>query len=313
MKRKFCCAALLGLMLPATAWAKLRVVTTTTDLKWLTEAVGGDLVDADSLSTGDQDIHFVEPRPSMVMKLKKANVLVRTGLDLDMWADSLVGAARNGKVVYGAPGYVDTSVGIELLQIPLGKVDAAMGDIHIYGNPHYWLDPANAAVITKNILDGLARIDPKNEAVFTENRKKFLAQLEAKLKQWAEKAAQLKGVKLVTYHNSWVYFAKRFNMELFGNIEPKPGLPPSPAHLERLISMMKEDRVPVIMVETYYPLNGPKMVAEKTGARIVIVPSSVGGLPGIKGYFDVFDYVLNHLVDAVVAAPQECGAQGCAK
>lgn len=303
MKRRILCAALVGLLLPVTAWAKLRVVTTTTDLKWLTEAVGGDLVSVESFSTGDQDIHFVEPRPSMVMKLKRADALVRTGLDLDMWADSLLGATRNGKVVYGAPGYVDTSVGVELLQIPTGKVDAAMGDLHIYGNPHYWLDPANAAVITKNILDGLVRNDPKNEAAFTENRKRLLADLDVKLKEWEGKATALKGIKLVTYHNSWVYFAKRFNMELFGNIEPKPGLPPSPSHLERLISMMKEDRVPIIMVETYYPLHGPKMVAEKTGARLVVVPSSVGGLPGIKGYFDVFDYVLDHLVDAAKAAP----------
>ncbi|MBI4676277.1 MAG: zinc ABC transporter substrate-binding protein [Elusimicrobia bacterium] len=299
MKRTSRLAALFCLLFPAAAWAKLRVAATTTDLEWLTEAVGGESVEVESLSTGDQDIHFVEPRPSMVMRLKRADVLVRTGLDLDMWADSLVAAARNGKVVYGAPGYVDASVGIELLQIPVGKVDAAMGDIHVFGNPHYWLDPANAAVITKNILDGLVRGDPKNEAAFTENRERFLAALDAKLKEWDLKAAGLKGLKLVTYHNSWVYFAKRFGVELFGNIEPKPGIPPSPSHLERLISMMKEDGVRVIMAETYYPVKGSKMVAEKTGAELVIVPSSVGGLPGIKGYFDVFDCVLNHLVDAV--------------
>jgi ABC-type Zn uptake system ZnuABC Zn-binding protein ZnuA len=304
MKRSLILTLALGLLLPAAAQARLRVVTTTTDLKWLAEAVGGDLVSAESLSSGDQDIHFVEPRPSMVVRLKRADVLVRAGLDLDMWADSLVAAARNGKVVYGAPGYVDTSVGVELLQVPAGKVDAAMGDIHIYGNPHYWLDPANAAVISKNIEEGLARGDPANAAVYAENRKKFLAELDAKLKEWSAKAAPLKGLKVVTYHNSWVYFARRFGLELFGNIEPKPGLPPSPSHLKKLISMMKAERVPAIMAEACFPLSGPRMVAEKTGARLLVVPSSVGGLPGVKTYFDVFDRVLEQLLEAKAAAQE---------
>ena len=283
---------------PLAAQAGLRVVTTTTDLKWLVEAVGGDLVSVESLSSGGQDIHFVEPRPSMVVKLKRADVLVRTGLDLDMWADSLGAAARNGRVVYGAPGYVDTSVGIDLLQIPTGKVDAAMGDLHIYGNPHYWLDPANAAVIAKNIEDGLARVDPTGAAVYAENRRKFLAALDAKLKEWEKKAAPLKGLKVVTYHNSWVYFARRFGLELFGNIEPKPGLPPSPSHVNKLIAMMKEKGAGIIMAESYFPLKGARMVADKTGARLVVVPSSAGGLPGVRTYFDVFDQVLDALLDA---------------
>jgi len=304
MRRRILYTALMGLLLPASAWAKLRVVTTTTDLRWLTEQVGGDLVEAESFSTGDQDLHFVEPRPSMVMRMRKADVFVKIGLDQDMWADSLVAASRNARVVYGSSGYVDTSVGIERLQIPKNKVDAAMGDIHVFGNPHYWLDPANAAVISKNILDGLSRNDPENAAVFAENQKRFLAALEEKLKEWEKKAGPLKGLKIVTYHNSWVYFAKRFGLELFGNIEPKPGLPPSPAHLERLIGAMKSDGARVIMAESFYPLKGPKMVAEKTGAKLIVVPSSVGGLPEIKGYFDVFDYVLDHLVDAVGTYPQ---------
>jgi ABC-type Zn uptake system ZnuABC Zn-binding protein ZnuA len=299
MKRSIFLALALGVLLPAAAPAKLRVLTTTTDLKWLAEAVGGGLAAVESLSSGDQDLHFVEPRPSMVIKLRRADMIIRVGLDMDMWADSLVAAAKNSRLVYGASGYVDTSAGIERLQIPVGKVDAAMGDIHIYGNPHYWLDPANAAVVSKNIEEGLSRCDPVNAAVYAENRKKFLVVLDAKLKEWSARAAPLRGLKVVTYHNSWVYFTRRFGLELFGNIEPKPGLPPSPSHLEKLISMMKAERVPVIMVETYYPLAGPKMVAEKTGAKVVVVPSSAGGLPGVKGYLDVFDHVIDHLLEAV--------------
>ncbi|MFA5137700.1 MAG: metal ABC transporter substrate-binding protein [Elusimicrobiota bacterium] len=288
---------LAALLIPSAAWSKLRVVTTTTDLKWLTEQVGGERVAVESLSSGDQDLHFVEPRPSMALKLKQADVIIKIGLDQDMWADSLIAAARNAKIVYGATGYVDTSVGIERLQIPTSKVDAAMGDIHVFGNPHYWLDPANSAVISKNILDGLTRNSPKDAEVFAENQKRFLAALDAKLKEWDKKAAPLKGLKLVTYHNSWVYFAKRFNMELFGNIEPKPGLPPSPAHLGRLISAMKEGEARVIMAESFYPLKGPKMVAEKTGAKLIVVASSVGGLPEVKTYFDVFEQVLSRLLE----------------
>lgn len=286
------------LLSPFTAWAKLQVVTTTTDLKWLTEQVGGGLVSVESLSSGDQDLHFVEPRPSMVMKMKKADVFVKIGLDQDMWADSLVAASRNKKVVFGAPGYIDTSVGIERLQVPTNKVDAGMGDIHVFGNPHYWLDPANSAVVAKNILEGLIRNAPDEEAALRKNYTRFKTELDAKLKEWDAKAVPLKGLKLVTYHNSWVYFAKRFDMELFGNIEPKPGIPPSPAHLEKLISLMKSEGAKIIMAESFYPLKGPKMVAAKTGAKLIVVPSSVGGLPEIQSYFAVFDCVLTRLLEA---------------
>jgi len=290
--------ALACLLASSTAWAKLQVVTTTTDLKWLAEQVGGDLVEVESLSSGGQDLHFVEPRPSMVMKVKRADVLVRIGLDLDMWADSLVSASRNKKVVYGAPGYVDASVGVERLQIPTDKVDAGMGDLHVFGNPHYWLDPSNASIIADNILEGLVRAEPAKEAAFKENYWKLLRALTEKLKEWEKKAAPLKGVKVVTYHNSWVYFAKRFGLELFGNIEPKPGLPPSPSHVNKLIAMMKEKGAGIIMAESYFPLKGARMVADKTGARLVVVPSSAGGLPGVRTYFDVFDQVLDALLDA---------------
>lgn len=304
MKRSFILSFALGLLLPAAVQAKLRVVTTTTDLKWLVETVGGDLVSVESLSSGDQDLHFVEPRPSRVVKLKRADLLVRVGLDLDGWVESLAAAAKNDRVAPGGPGYVDASAGIEPLQVPTGKVDASMGDLHVYGNPHYWLDPANAAVITRNIADGLARVDPADAAAFAENRKKFLSVLDAKLKEWEKKAAPLRGLKVVTYHNSWVYFARRFGLTIAGNVEPKPGIPPSPAHLERLISLMKAQRVSAVMAEPFFPQGGPRMLSEKTGARLLVVPSSTGGVPGVKGYLDVFDFVLDRLLEAVPGGPR---------
>jgi len=214
------------------AAAKLKVMTTTSDLAWLTQRIGGDRVSVESISTGDQDLHFVEPRPSMVVKLRRADMLVRIGLDQDMWADSLVAAARNGKIVYGAPGYVDTSVGIKVLQVPTGRVDAAMGDIHIFGNPHYWLDPANSAIMARNIAAGLARLDPSGAPVYEANLTSYKKELDARLEKWREAMAPLKGTKIVTYHNSWIYFAGAFGLEIVENIEPKPGIPPSPAHID---------------------------------------------------------------------------------
>ena len=277
------------------AAAKLKVMTTTSDLAWLTQRIGGDRVSVESISTGDQDLHFVEPRPSMVVKLRRADMLVRIGLDQDMWADSLVAAARNGKIVYGAPGYVDTSVGIKVLQVPTGRVDAAMGDIHIFGNPHYWLDPANSAIMARNIAAGLARLDPSGAPVYEANLTSYKKELDARLEKWREAMAPLKGTKIVTYHNSWIYFAGAFGLEIVENIEPKPGIPPSPAHIDKVIRTMKETGARFILVESYYPMKGPGMIAEKTGAGALRVASSAGGLPGVKTYFDVFDFLVGEL------------------
>lgn len=279
--------------------AKLRVVTTSEDLAYIAERVGGEAVRVASLSSGDQDLHLVEPRPSMVMKVKRARVFVRVGLDIDMWADSLLGAARNKRVMFGSPGYVDASVGVPLLQVPQGKVDASMGDIHIYGNPHYWLDPANARVMSKNIRDGLCRVQPDGCDVFKANHEAFLAELEAKLSEWDERMAPFRGARLVTYHNSWVYFAQRFGLEIVGNIEPKPGIPPTPSHLRKLIDTMTAKRAKVIMSEIYFPKQGPAKVAAKTGAKVLAVPSSVGGLKGIETFFDLFDFVTGKLTESL--------------
>lgn len=296
MKKILLAAAALALMAGPAA-AKLKVMTTTTDLRWLTERVGGDKVSVESISSGDQDLHFVEPKPSMVVKLRRADMLVRIGLDQDMWADSLVAAARNGRIVYGAPGYVDTSVGIKVLQVPVGKVNAAMGDIHIFGNPHYWLDPANSAIMAGNIMVGLAGLDPANKGYYAANLEAYKKELEAKLKEWREKMAAVRGTRIVTYHNSWIYFAGAFGLEIVENVEPKPGIPPSPAHINKVIRTMKEKEARFILVESYYPMKGPQLIAEKTGATALKVPSSLGGLPGIETYFGVFDFLVEKLTD----------------
>ncbi|MBI4669470.1 MAG: zinc ABC transporter substrate-binding protein [Elusimicrobia bacterium] len=296
---KKCALAFLFCFLAATAQGAVRVITATEDLAWLAGVVAGELAVVESLSAGDQDLHMVEPRPSMVVKLKKADMIIKVGLDLDMWMDSLIAASRNSKIIYGAPGYVDASVGLELLQVPKGKVDSSMGDLHIYGNPHYWLDPVNARTTTNNIVGGLCRISPGNCAIFKEKREQFLKELDKKLLEWERKLEPFRGSPVVTYHNSWVYFAKRYGLELIGNVEPKPGLPPTPSHIAKLIETMKKNNVKAIMMETYFSRQGPKSIAQKTGARVLVVPSSIGGLPQIKSFFDLFDYIADTLAGAL--------------
>ncbi|MDI6793240.1 MAG: metal ABC transporter substrate-binding protein [bacterium] len=293
------CAAFLSLGSYTYGAVKINVVTTTTDLADLAKAVGGDRVKVVSLSKGNQDPHFVDPKPSMVMKLKKADLLVKVGMDLDMWADGLIAAARNSKIIYAAKGYVDTSVGIERLEVPKEKIDAGMGHLHIHGNPHYQTDPAAAGPMTKNILDGLCRISPKDGEYFKHNRQEYLTRLDEKMDTWTAKMAKFKGANIVTYHNSWPYFARRFGLNVVEHIEPKPGIPPSPAHLAKLIKVMKEKKVKVILVEPYFPLKACRMVAKKTGAKVLIFPPSVGGIKEIKTYLELFDYNINQLVEAL--------------
>ena len=279
----------------APAGATLKVMTASTDLKYICERIGGAEVKVENLASGDQDLHMVEPRPSMVFKLKKADLVVRVGLDLDMWLDSLINAAKNGRLFYGQPGYVDASAGVPLLEKPEGKVDASMGDIHIYGNPHYWLDPANGKIMAKNILSGLKRAMPDRAAQLDANYDGFVKEVDERLAGWQARMTKFKGLKVVTYHSSWPYFAARFGLDIVGHVEPKPGIPPSASHLDGLVKRMRAENIRVILTETYYPRRGPDFLAGKTGARVVTAPVSAGGADGIKTYFDVFDRVISGL------------------
>ncbi len=279
--------------------AAIRVVTSSQDLEAIAKIIGGDKAVVESLATGDLDLHLVEPRPSMVFKVRQADMVIRIGMDLDMWMDSLIAASRNQKVVYGAPGYVDVSAGIPKLQIPEGKVDASMGDIHIFGNPHYWLDPVNGIMMAETIMKGFIKVSPENEAVFRKNYTVFVQALGDKIDEWDKKMEPFQGKPLVTYHNSWIYFAQRFRINIVGNVEPKPGLPPTPSHIAKLIEVMKAKDAKIILVDTFFPMQGPRKVAEKTGAAVLGVPSSVGGKPNVKNYFDLFDAIINDLVSAL--------------
>lgn len=281
---------------------KLNVVTSTVDLADLVKVVGGEKVDVKSLTTGNQDPHFIEPRPSMVMQVKNADLVVRIGMDLDMWVQSLIDASRNSRVMFGQDGYLDVSSGIEKLEVPIGKVDASMGDIHIYGNPHYWLDPENAKPILKSILERLCKVLPSESDYFKKNHQVYVQRLDSALTRWLDKMKPYEGESIVTYHNSWPYFAKRFKLNIVNFIEPKPGIPPTPSHIVSLVDKIKDEKVKIIIAEPYFNLRVAESVAKSSGAKVVVLPPSVGGIEGVYSYLDLIEYNITKLVKSLQEA-----------
>jgi len=283
-------AVALGAAPASEAARKLRVVATIPDLKSLTEAVGGDLVEVDSLTRGTQNFHEAEVRPSMMLKLRRADAVVENGLDLDAWADVAIEGANNPNIVRGARGRIEISRGIQVLDVPTARVDRSMGDVHPRGNPHFSLDPGLAPVITQNIADGLSRIAPENRAAFEQNRKAFLAQLDQHMAEWTRAMEPVKGAKVVVYHPDLIYFLTRFGLVQTGTIENRPGIPPSPQHLVNLIRQMKDERIKVVLVEPWNDVKLANRVAEEAGAKAFVVASSVGAVKGADNYIAAIDY-----------------------
>ena len=293
-------AAMVALTLIGGAHAaqKLRVVATIPDLKALTEAVGGDLVDVDSLSRGTVNAHEIEVRPSIMLKLRKADALIENGLELDRWIDVAVLGANNANVVRGAPGAIDISRGIPVLEVPTVRVDRSMGDVHPLGNPHYSLDPGLAPIITQNIVDGLSRVAPEHRATFERNRQVFLGQLDRHMAEWTKLMEPVRGSKVVVYHPQWIYFLTRFGLVEAGWVEERPGIPPSPQHLVRLVRTMKDEGVKVLI---YAPWNDEKLaarVAEEAGAKTVLLAQMVGGVKGADSYIGAIDYNVKTIAQA---------------
>jgi zinc/manganese transport system substrate-binding protein len=278
---------------------KLRVVATIPDLKSLTEAVGGDLVDVESLTRGTQNFHEAEVRPSMMLKLRRADAVVENGLDLDAWADVAIEGANNPKIIRGGPGRIEISRGIEVLEVPTTRVDRSMGDVHPRGNPHFSLDPGLAPVITQNIVEGLARVSPENRAAFERNRQAFLAQLDQRMAGWYRTMQPVKGARVVTYHPDFIYFLTRFGLVQAGTVEDRPGIPPSPQHLVTLIRRMKEEHIKVVLVEPWNDVKLANRVAEEAGGKAFVVASSVGAVKGADNYFAAIDYNVKILAEAL--------------
>jgi zinc/manganese transport system substrate-binding protein len=275
------------------AEAKVKIVASLSDLASIAEFIGGDKVEVQSICNGTSNPHFVEVLPSYMMKVSKAQLYLKVGLGLDFWANPIIDGSRNGRLEV-----IDCSKGIEVLEKPTTKVDASMGDVHPEGNPHYWLDPANGLVIAQNIVSGLIKIDPDNASFYESQLLQFEQKLNQKQKEWSEKAQSLKGLKMVTYHESWPYFASRFGIDVVGFVEPKPGIEPTPSHTAELIEQMKSQNIKIIGKEPYFSDRTPKAISRATGALIVELPPSVGGTPEAKDYFVLFDYLLDVLLNA---------------
>jgi zinc/manganese transport system substrate-binding protein len=288
-----------GLALPVRVAGKIKIVTATSDLASLAQEVGGDRVEVDSIARGYQDPHFVEAKPSFLLKLRQADLLITVGLQLEIgWLPPLINQSGNPRIQVDARGYFDASQFAEILEKPTGVVTRAMGDVHPFGNPHYWLDPENGRRVAKGIADKLSEMRPSDAAYFNERFESFSQRLTEAEKKWDAEMLPYHGRKVITYHRSWPNFLKRFGLVSMGEVEPRPGIPPTPSHTLELINMMKRENVKIILVEPYFDLKTPNSIARETGAKVVVMPPSVGGEKEITDYFKLFDYDLALLTKA---------------
>jgi zinc/manganese transport system substrate-binding protein len=299
-------AVALGVMLVAGATdarAAIKVVTTTEDLASIAKEVGGDKIEVESLAKGYQDPHFVEPKPSFILKLHSADLLIAVGRELEIgWLPPLVNQARNARIQPNGDRYLDASLTARILEIPTGQITRAMGDVHPAGNPHYWLSPDNGRKIAEAIQKKLTAISPSDAPYFASRYDDFDKRLAEAEKRWAAAMAPFKGTKIVTYHRSWPNFTDQFGLDVIGYVEPKPGIPPSPSHTLELIDEMKRQQVKVIVIEPYFDAKTPNSIGRQTGARVVVLAPSVGGAKDVTDYFKLFEYNINTLVSAFKAS-----------
>jgi zinc/manganese transport system substrate-binding protein len=302
MKLLQCFVALVVLMAMAPrgqAASKLNVVTATQDLAAITHEIGGDHINVDSIAKGYQDPHFVEPKPSFLLKLMKADLLEVVGLELEIgWLPPLITQSRNPKIQVAANGYMDLSRYCQILEIPQGQITRAMGDVHPLGNPHYWLDPENGRRMAKSIQQKLSEMRPDEAAFFAQQYATFDSRLTAAEKRWETQMAPYKGRKIVTYHRSWPNFCERFGLNVIDYVEPRPGIPPTPSHTLELINHMKSENVHLILVEPYFDLRTPNSVARAVNGEALVLLPSVGGVKEVTNYFELFDYDINLLSSA---------------
>jgi len=275
-----------------TTLAQVKVVTTTTVIYDLVKNVGGDKVEVDYLSRGDQDVHFLEVLPSYMMKLREADIFFQIGLQLEMWAPQLVDGSRNSslKIVY-------LSDAITPKEVPTTKVDASQGDVHPQGNPHYWLDPYNAKSMAEVIYLELALSSPENDSYFKKNLDAYLKKLDNKIIEWEGKMSKLKQKEIIFFHSSWIYFADRFGIKIAGYVEPKPGIPPTPSHNAEIIQLIKKKNIKLIVTEVFYSDSAPNQIASMTEAKVLKVPTQVYGLENIKSYIEMMDYIVKQITN----------------
>lgn len=286
-------AVLAVMTLPIVAHATVRVVTTLPDLADFTRQIGGDRVTVDHIVRGDQNPHFVEVKPSYMMKLKSADVFLMIGMELEMWAPQIIDGSRNARL-----DVVNLSKSIHKLEVP-DKVDASQGDVHRYGNPHYWLDPRNVRAIVNEIVASLVKASPGDEQFFRTNAEAFLKKLDTKITEWEDAMRPLKGAKLITFHKSWSYFAAWLGLDVVDQVEPKPGIQPSPGHTAQLIQKVRAGNIKAIVVEPFYDTSAPQQIARSTSATVLRLPTSVGGVDEAGDYISMMDYNIRTLVAAL--------------
>lgn len=286
----FILSLLLGV---AHASAAIKVVAALPDFADITSQIGGNKVSVDYIVRADQNPHFIEVKPSYMMKLKSADVYFSIGMELDLWSPQIIDGSRNDKLEV-----IDLSKGITKLEVPQ-QVDPSQGDVHRFGNPHYWLDPRNVRVIANEIIDALANVSPSDVQTFRANSDAYLKKLDAKVVEWQAAMKPYAGAKIVTFHKSWSYFANWLGLDVVGEVEPKPGIAPSPSHTAELVNLVRKEGVKVIVVEPFYSLDAPDQIARLTGAKVVVLPTSSGGSDQTKDYINLLDYDVNTLINAL--------------
>ncbi|MCW8805335.1 MAG: metal ABC transporter substrate-binding protein [Ignavibacteriaceae bacterium] len=270
--------------------AEIKVVATTTNIANLVQVIGGNKVSVDYLCRGDQDPHFLEVLPSYMLKLRNADIVFKIGLDLEKWLPQLIDGSRNDKLEL-----VDLSNDISKKEVPTTKVDASQGDVHPYGNPHYWLDPENAKIMAEEIYNALTDFSSQDADYFKKNLNNFIKEIDSNMKIWTSKLSGLKQKNIITFHKSWIYFETRFGLNVVGNVEPKPGIPPTPSHDADLIQLIKKDNIKIILMENYYSDSAPNHISESTGIKVVKVPVAVYGIEGVDSYIKLIDYIVNQV------------------
>ncbi len=279
---------------------KLKVVTATEDPASITREIGGDRVTVTSIGKGYQDPHFIEPKPSFLLLLKNADLLEVVGLELEIgWLPPLLDQSRNNNIRPGQKGYLDLSQGVEILDRPSGTINRSMGDVHPLGNPHYWLDPANAVRMAIEITNKLSELRPSDAAYFSQRLQTFKVRMNEANKRWMAEMAPYRGAKIVTYHNSLPNFVRHFGLVVVDHVEPKPGIPPSPSHTLEVINEIKDQKLKVMIMEPYFDRKTPDFIADRTGAKVVVMYPSVGGKAELDDYFKLFDYNIDQLMKAL--------------
>jgi zinc/manganese transport system substrate-binding protein len=281
---------LIFILLYNLSFANLKVVTTTTVIYDLVKEIGKDKVTVDYIARGDQDPHFVEVLPSYMVKLRNADMLFKIGMGLEMWVNQLIDGSRNDKLLV-----VDLSTDINKKEVPNFKPDASYGDVHPFGNPHYWLDPENAKVMAKEIYENLSSKDNSNTDFYKKNYDDFIKRLNNKTAEWDNKMSKLKDKSLIFFHASWTYFADGYGLKIAGYVEPKPGISPSPSHNAELVNLIKSKNIKTLLMENFYSDSAPNQLAELTGIKVIKVPTSVYGIKGVDSYIQMMDYIVDQL------------------